>query len=114
MFLFDSLLKYTPVNNYGHVQTLPPFYGASSQYLDIMTCEICFKINHLSEKTNVCIDELFSWAAHLTFLAVTSGSYNKDIFTIIMCRIVVSVKKIESWIKFSFFLFSTHGSEIGW
>ena len=43
LYLFDLLL-YIPVNSYGHVGTMPPFYGTSSQLWDVMTYEMCFKI----------------------------------------------------------------------
>ena len=39
--LFELIL-YVPVNSYGHVGTLPPFYWTSTQHQNIMTPKMCF------------------------------------------------------------------------
>ena len=44
--LFELMFN-VPVNSYGHVGTLPLFYGTFSQNEDVMTSNKYFKYNHL-------------------------------------------------------------------
>ena len=37
-----EVILYVPVNNNGHVGTLPPFYGTFTQHKDGMTFKLCF------------------------------------------------------------------------
>ena len=49
MFRNDACLNCNaPVNSYGHVWTLPPFYGTSTKNYDVMTSKKCFKYNNPS------------------------------------------------------------------
>ena len=43
-FLFELIL-YVPVNGYGHVGMLPPFYGTLTLHDDIMTSKKCSNAN---------------------------------------------------------------------
>ena len=42
--LFILFVVYVPLNSYGHIKTLPPLYGTSSQHWDVVTCRKCFKL----------------------------------------------------------------------
>ena len=39
-------MLYVPVNSYGHVGTLPPFYGTFTQIEDVITSNKGLKYNH--------------------------------------------------------------------
>ena len=42
-FCWLDMMLYVPVNSYGHVGMLHPFYGTSIQNKDVMTSKKCFK-----------------------------------------------------------------------
>ena len=46
--LFELMLN-VPVNSYGHVGTLPPFYGTFTQNQDVITSKKYLKYNHPSQ-----------------------------------------------------------------
>ena len=46
--LFGLLLN-APVNSYGHVGKMPPFYGTFTQNEDVMISNKCLKCNHTSK-----------------------------------------------------------------
>ena len=63
-----ELMFNVPINNKGHVRTLPPFYGTFTQNEDVMTSNKCLKYNHpIKPECLIVLDgwfglNHFSWA----------------------------------------------------
>ena len=67
-FCLFELMLYVPVNSYGHVGMLHPFYGTFNQNKDVMTSKKCFSYNHPSKATpNKLVD------AHPIFMKKWGG-----------------------------------------